>query len=296
MKIAILMSTYNGEKYLDKQIESLLNQTIKNIEIIIRDDGSTDNTKEILNNYDKFDNIKIIFGENIGVANSFKELINYNSDADIYFFCDQDDIWMNNKVENAMNMMISYNNIPCLYYSEVIAVDNSLNVLFKSNYTGIDTVGSSYNTTPVIGCTSAFNKKMKQFITEHGLPENIIMHDLFLYRVCLAIGGKVIHDNNSYIYYRQHDNNVVGITNSIVKKMRVYDKFSKTRRIMAKDILNLYGESISNENKIIINKIADYTDKMSLKQKISYIIDKDFKSNKFKSDLKFVYDVMNNKI
>ena len=168
--------------------------------------------------------------------------------------------------------------------------------MFKSNYTGIDTLGSSFNTTPVIGCTVVFNRKLKKIIENNEIPKNIVMHDLYLYRVCLAINGKIIHDKNSYIYYRQHNSNVIGITNSILKKMKIYDKFSKTRRNMAKDILRIYNYKISEENKKILNKIAEYKDEMSFKEKMKYISDKRFKSYKFKSDIKFIYDVLNKKI
>lgn len=297
MKVAVLMSTYNGEKYIKEQIESILNQSYEQIEIIIRDDGSKDETVNILKQYaDKYNNIKIIVGNNIGVSKSFIELLKHKSDAEFYAFCDQDDIWKKDKIYNAVEKLKEFNNIPTLYYSEVTAVDNNLNELFKSNYTGIDSLGSAFNTTPVIGCTVVFNKKLKIMIESNEIPENIVMHDLYLYRVCLAVEGKVIHDKNSYIYYRQHNDNVVGITNSIVKKMKIYDKFSKTRRIMAKDILKIYNSEISDKNKEILTKISKYNDNLSLREKISYIVDKNFKSYKLKSDIKFIYDVLSKKI
>ena len=90
-KIAILLSSYNGEKYIEQQIDSLLSQKYKNIDIIVRDDGSKDGTIEILKKYKN--KIKLIIGENIGVISSFNELIMYVSDYDFYVFCYQDVIW-----------------------------------------------------------------------------------------------------------------------------------------------------------------------------------------------------------
>lgn len=297
MKIVVLMSTYNGEKYLKEQIDSILNQSVKNIELIVRDDGSDDTTKEILNDYvKKNDNIKVIWGENIGVAKSYRELLKYDIDADLYAFCDQDDIWLENKVEKAIEQIKKFSNVPALYYSEVNAVNNEMETLLVSKYTGIDTLGSSFNTTPVIGCTVLFNNKLKEYIKKYGIAENIIMHDLYMYRLCLAVGGKIVHDKNSYILYRQHANNVVGITATSFKKLKVYDKFKKTRRIMAKDILNLYDGNITEHNKRILDKVARFNDKMNLFEKLEFIFDKEFKSKKIKSDLKFIYDVFNNKI
>lgn len=297
MKVVVLMSTYNGEKYLKEQIDSILNQSIKNIELIIRDDGSKDSTRKILREYsEESDRIKVIFGENIGVEKSYRELLKYSVEADYFAFCDQDDIWLDNKIEKAIEEMNVIKNEPVLYYSEVKAVNNNMEIILTSHYTGIDTLGSSFNTTPVIGCTVLFNNILKRYIEKYGIAENIIMHDLYMYRLCLAIGGHIIHDKNSYIMYRQHENNVVGISSSSLKKLKIYDKFKKTRRTMAKDILELYGKYISDDNKQILNKVAKFNDKMSFIEKLAYIFDKRFKSKKTRSDLKFIYDVFNNKI
>lgn len=297
MKVVVLMSTYNGEKYLKEQIDSILNQSIKNIELIIRDDGSKDSTRKILREYsEENDRIKVIFGENIGVEKSYRELLKYSVEADYFAFCDQDDIWLDNKIEKAIEEMNVIKNEPVLYYSEVKAVNNNMEIILTSHYTGIDTLGSSFNTTPVIGCTVLFNNILKRYIEKYGIAENIIMHDLYMYRLCLAIGGYIIHDKNSYIMYRQHENNVVGISSSSLKKLKIYDKFKKTRRTMAKDILELYGKYISDDNKQILNKVAKFNDKMSFIEKLAYIFDKRFKSKKTRSDLKFIYDVFNNKI
>lgn len=297
MKVVVLMSTYNGEKYLKEQIDSILNQSIKNIELIIRDDGSKDSTRKILREYsEENDRIKVIFGENIGVEKSYRELLKYSVEADYFAFCDQDDIWLDNKIEKAIEEMNVIKNEPVLYYSEVKAVNNNMEIILTSHYTGIDTLGSSFNTTPVIGCTVLFNNILKRYIEKYGIAENIIMHDLYMYRLCLAIGGHIIHDKNSYIMYRQHENNVVGISSSSLKKLKIYDKFKKTRRTMAKDILELYGKYISDDNKQILNKVAKFNDKMSFIEKLAYIFDKRFKSKKTRSDLKFIYDVFNNKI
>lgn len=297
MKVVVFMSTYNGESYIKEQINSILNQTFKNIEIIIRDDGSIDGTKEILREYSKkYTNIKLIEGKNVGVSKSFSILLKYHIEADYYAFCDQDDVWLENKIDVAINKLSMFKDRPAFYYSEVTAVNNEMRVLFKSNYTGIDTLGSSFSATPAIGCTVVFNNFLKEIIEKNEISDNIIMHDLYLYRVCLAIGGTVVHDKNSYIYYRQHDNNVVGITNSIIKKMKVYDKFSKTRRIMAEDIINNYNAIISKDNKKILKKIAEYKDKLSFKEKLNYILDKNYRCYKAKSDIKFIYDVLTNRI
>ena len=119
-KIFILLSTYNGEKYLKEQLDSLFSQNYKDFKLIVRDDGSTDKTKEILNSYD----IELLSScENLGVKKSFETLLKYayeNSDAEYFMFCDQDDVWNNDKIEKTLEEMkrlekLYGNNIPLFY-------------------------------------------------------------------------------------------------------------------------------------------------------------------------------------
>ena len=105
-KVQILLSTYNGEKYLEELIISLLDQEYSNLSILIRDDGSVDRTVEILKKYENNNNISIIFGENLGVVDSFFELIkNADAEAEFVAFCDQDDLWEQSKIFRAVNIL-----------------------------------------------------------------------------------------------------------------------------------------------------------------------------------------------
>lgn len=106
-KIVVLLSSYNGEKYISKQIESILNQLIDcDLTLIIRDDGSTDSTKKIINEYlIKNDNVIFYEGSNVGYIKSFFSLIMNSGDFDFYALSDQDDIWQSNKLQNAVNQI-----------------------------------------------------------------------------------------------------------------------------------------------------------------------------------------------
>ena len=130
-KVAIIMSTYNGEKYIQEQLDSLINQTYKNIEIYIRDDGSKDNTINIIKDYiSKNDNISLVEGENIGFINSFFELLNMCDDADYYAYCDQDDVWMDDKISRAVSFLSNTDkDKPALYFSNSDYCDSNLNFL-----------------------------------------------------------------------------------------------------------------------------------------------------------------------
>lgn len=290
------MSTYNGEEFLDEQLKSLDDQEFKEFQIIIRDDGSNDSTTDIVKKWQKKrDNIIFYTGENKKTAKSFIDLLVNSGEADYFAFCDQDDYWEKEKMKKAIEQLSEFDYKPSLYYSEVKVVDEKLNFLYKTNYTGIDSVGSSYSTTPVIGCTMVINNKLKDIIVSH-LPEKISMHDSWIYRSCLAVGGKVIHDKDAYILYRQHGNNVMGISNSIFDKVKSYKNYLGIRTWTAENILKAYDDMIAKKDKEIICKIAQYDKKMNLMKKLSYITDKNYKSNKKNSDLRFKLDVLLGKI
>ena len=92
-KVKVLLSAYNGEKYIVEQVESILNQTYQNIELYIRDDGSKDNTLKVLKPYQDNPKVHIIQGENVGFIKSFLQLVELSGDADFYSYADQDDVW-----------------------------------------------------------------------------------------------------------------------------------------------------------------------------------------------------------
>ena len=127
-KVQVLMSTYNGERFLREQMESLLQQTYENLEILIRDDGSKDGTCEILKEYgERYSNIKVYYESNVGVIKSFFELLK-KSEAAYIAFCDQDDVWLAEKIERAVEILKNQQ-APALYCSNKILTDESLTSL-----------------------------------------------------------------------------------------------------------------------------------------------------------------------
>lgn len=134
-KVIILLSTYNGEKYIEQQINSLLKQTYKNINIYVRDDGSKDGTLEILKKYEEKGEIFLIQGKNIGFINSFMELLKKVEKADYYSFCDQDDVWNEDKIERAVRALEKEDNDKILLYaSNYEFYDSNMEFLGKSPY------------------------------------------------------------------------------------------------------------------------------------------------------------------
>ena len=206
------MSTYNGEKYLRRQLDSIMGQTYPNINILIRDDGSTDGTLDILNEYsEKYNTIKYYQGNNIGVIQSFFELIRNSSEqASYYSFADQDDEWLPEKVEQAViKIREKQKNRPFLYCSDTYVTDVDLNILKKENKNPRPSFGNSLVQNICTGCTAVMNKKLRNIIKETN-PVNIVMHDWWFY-MSAELFGETYYDDNAYIKYRQHGNNTFGV-------------------------------------------------------------------------------------
>lgn len=210
-QIQILMSTYNGAKYLKVQLDSILNQTWQNIRILIRDDGSTDGTVEILEKYAaENDNVSFYAGKNLGVIQSFFELLEQSSEeADYYAFADQDDYWMPEKLERAVEMLHKADcGKPLLYCSDTYITDENLNIIKKDDKNPKPSFGNALVQNVCGGCTAVINRDLRN-IVQKTRPEHIVMHDWWLY-LTAEIYGQVCYDNNSYIKYRQHGNNAFG--------------------------------------------------------------------------------------
>ena len=127
--VLVMMSTYNGGRYLREQLNSILIQKGIALDIMIRDDMSTDDTKSILDEYKKKNkNISVIYGKNVGACQSFFELMkNAKLKYNYYAFCDQDDVWMDDKLITGINRLSDVkNDKPSLYYSGQTIVDDNL--------------------------------------------------------------------------------------------------------------------------------------------------------------------------
>lgn len=217
MNVVVLMSTHNGEKYIKEQIDSILNQENVNVLLMIRDDGSRDNTMAVLQDYRRrYKNIKIIKGKNIGVGNSFMHLLYHSDEADYYAFADQDDVWKKDKlIKGIERINAECSEGPMLYTSNQILVNQNLEVrgMRYKNPPSMEIV-SIINRNPFSGCTMIMNRPLRNMLIDkerRPVPQffNTRIHDAWvaMYAGCV---GKIIYDERSYILYRQHEGNVVG--------------------------------------------------------------------------------------
>lgn len=207
-KVHILMATYNGEKYIKSQIDSILKQTYKNIKLFVLDDGSTDSTVEILEKYEEQGKINIVRADNhLGYPYSYFELLKRCGDADFYGFSDQDDVWHPRKIERAMEMLSSADNSkPQLYFSAFEYADKDLNVMEKSpqppeKIKFVDTFFQCF----MWGFSVVFNEKMRQKYVAK-LPESIEASDYWLHMLCGAF-GEFHYDKRICAKHRRHGDN-----------------------------------------------------------------------------------------
>jgi len=220
-RVAVMMSTYNGHRYLKEQLNSILAQSGVVVKCYIRDDGSTDDTLTVVRAYCQNHPEQIILfeGENIGCKASFRLLAGlvYEIDGekphDYYSFCDQDDVWLQDKLTSAARALSNHDQaLPLLYFSNLTLVDADLKVI-KNAYKNEEASISKANA--IIeefgtGCTMVFNRRALSLFLSFK-PDISIFHDRWLYLLCVY-AGQVVYDKHSYIYYRQHGSNVVGIS------------------------------------------------------------------------------------
>lgn len=217
-KVNIVMSTYNGEKYLREQMDSLLRQRYENIDIYVRDDGSKDNTVKILKEYEKSYGIHVIEGENKGYAASFIEVLAAAEDGDYWSFCDQDDIWFPEKVSLAVKWLDGQKqDKPLLYYSLSEMFDESgksLGILepprgslcFRRSMTG--TFG--------VGFSMVINRRMRDEMLKCD-PYKTHSHDWLAEAIALGF-GKVHVNHKICARYRRLKASVS--RDSMIKKIK----------------------------------------------------------------------------
>lgn len=274
-KVLVLMSTYNGEKYLNEQINSLLRQEAVDLEILVRDDGSSDSTLSILKDYSKNDLLTWYNGANLRSAKSFMDLINNAYEADYYAFCDQDDIWNSNKLYIAISELekVKEKDLPALYCSNYQLVDEKLNNLPDNSHVSTTTFNAALVSSCATGCTVVFNYQLLKILQKYN-PENIVMHDDWAHKVCLAVNGIVIYDSGKMLKYRQHGNNVDGGQHSVKKRLQgIVKRIIKKDCIRSKQIqelLNGYSEQMSLENYEMAYLVANYKKNINLRIKLLF--------------------------
>ena len=266
MKVSILLATYNGEKYLREQIDSLLNQTYQDFIIYISDDNSSDSTLEIIKYYkDKFPNKFQILNHELsfGSAKGNFLFLLKNVDSDVFLFCDQDDVWTQDHVEILITeykeLSSEDKKLPILIHSDLTVVDSDLNIIASSfmHFAKIPNNPQNrfyYLSNNVTGCVSLVNNALKQivFSNQESLNqnlENITMHDHF-FALIAVLFGKKIYINKTTNLYRQHGKNEVGAGSgySFLENMKKLFSVEKYRIALdkQKNMIKFFVEYFTN--------------------------------------------------
>jgi glycosyltransferase involved in cell wall biosynthesis len=282
-KVIVLLSTYNGAKFVAQQIESILNQTYLNLSIFIRDDGSTDDTLHILNDFVSMypKRIRLIQGTNIGVVKSFLYLLE-NSDEDIDYccFCDQDDIWLPFKTERAVSHLEIFNKeCPAMVFTATQLTNSELKPL-KVWPRQPAKEPSYYNAliqNIAVGATITLNKEARNLLCNNHLrTDQILMHDWWTY-LCISAFGKTYYDPEPSILYRQHEHNVIGgelfYWDKLKRKWGSFQKHKGTRLLykQAMEFQRLYGTKLDSEKRHQLDLFLAV--RKNLMQRIKYLFE-----------------------
>lgn len=279
--VLVLLSTYNGEKYLSEQLESLFRQQGVNLFILVRDDGSSDSTLKILNEYSSdHHNITILSEDNIGCALSFNRLMSYAytvmAKFDYYAFCDQDDVWDEDKLFRAVVNLDKYEKKSLrLYTSAYRVVDENLNFQYNQNFSYRHSLGEALMMINTMGCTQVFSKELlEQAIKRSNIEESnstdMPNHDGWMYLTAITLNSNIYHDSNPHINYRQHGNNVVGAFQASFKNRFKRILANKNIKSQISNILLYSFDNIDEEIEQLLALNATYQKSISKKLKLAF--------------------------
>jgi glycosyltransferase involved in cell wall biosynthesis len=279
-RVAVLLSTYNGERYLTEQLDSLHRQSYKNFDLYVRDDGSSDSTLNILRMFAAEIPIKAIeSGANVGVVRSFFNLLESAGDHyDFYAFCDQDDVWHEDKLKCAVELLGRSNQaIPQLYCCRLEYVSSTLEHLAYSRIPKKIGLGNAIVENVVTGCTAVFNANARYLVMNHK-PQGALMHDWWMY-LLISVFGEVIYDSRVLIKYRQHSSNTVGAATTFWDDyQRRFKRFFSNRRdgalnlsLQLAEFCKLHAAEISKSDRDLMFKVL--SGKRSLANRIGLVFD-----------------------
>nr|WP_231036497.1 glycosyltransferase [Pectinatus sottacetonis] len=284
-KVQVFLSTYNGDKYLSQQLDSLINQSNVEVSILIRDDGSTDGTLSILQSYKKiYDCVDFYCGNNEGYAKSFLHLLTQNVKADYFAFCDQDDVWLPEKLSHGIkkireNITVKNKKKPVLYATALKRVDENLNFLSMQRFKKLNlSLGAEFTRHRLAGCTFIFNSSLYLLLQKaYSVQELVCSHDRLATILCLSAGGKVIFDNNSYILFRRHSTNAsvdgVVFVRKILKRFNYFMINSGKDHRLAETVFKYWRDFIDKKNYKIFCDIISY--KKNIKRRLCLSISKE---------------------
>ncbi len=283
--ISVAMATYNGERFLREQLDSLYGQTMIPDEIVVSDDGSTDNTLKILASYHEKYGLKyIVHDKKIGVNKNFEVAIRACS-GDYIAICDQDDIWFPEKIQISYEKIREIeNDAPAMVSSQPYHINSEGELISKGRHINKDSKGAAatllYPPGVTQGCSLMFNRKLLGLLKE--FPQtNDTIYDSYIGFVCASIGIKY-NMAMPLMYYRHHSNNAVASNatkkDNLLRKLKSSLKYyfnpsciSKKRLLSLALIEKEYGELFTSEVSALYKKISEYREEKSKYKKIRIV-------------------------
>ncbi|MFN3386799.1 MAG: glycosyltransferase family 2 protein [Candidatus Thermochlorobacter sp.] len=278
MKVCVLLSTYNGETYLAEQLESIFRQEQVALSLYVRDDGSQDRTWQILSDYARqYRHLRLFRGENLGAAKSFFWLLEHaDAAADYFSFSDQDDVWHPDKLARALAYLSQADDsAPLLYFSRFEIVDAQLRHLAYSPRARRLGFANALVQNQATGCTMVFNRTLRSLILS-ALPERTIMHDWWIYLVASAF-GTLLYDETPTLKYRQHTQNAIGTSVTLLNKMQRHWKSltqgnSRIFRLsqQAREFEKCFGAKLAAQESRILQRFLQ--SKQQFSARIGYLL------------------------
>lgn len=278
--VTVMLATYNGEKYLREQFDSLIRQKGVSVKILVRDDGSKDGTISILNEYKSKALVEWYTGKHLNVQKGYLDLLKNAPKSDYYAFCDQDDVWDDDKLLIAVTELDELNDSkPTMYYCGQRLVDEKLKLLSNHKIDNNRNSHTNFLISNVAGCTAVFNQKLVDAVNMAS-PEFILMHDSWLFKICLALGGSYYADSSCHINYRQHGNNVAGLNKGLKGKIKQAKRYIEVFEIkrQCESLKKNYSEFIVKEYADYLNDICTYDKSLFSRIRFARRKDIDFKS------------------
>ncbi len=276
--VAVLLATYNGELYISKTLESLVNQTYEDYVIYIHDDGSADKTLDIAKEYQKKYPQKVVIIDHPYFGSATKNFLFLleSVKADIYMFADQDDIWDKKKVEILVKEYYKEgeNDNPLLLFSDMSVIDSDGVSISDSYFDYCNLKADRHKLNQIIaqnvvpGCASLFNSPLRKEVLKCANRDNIIQHDWWLACVAAATGN-IIYVDKKLVHYRNHGKNVIGankdwllrdvqkiFSNSI--RHSVTESKNRTKRFV-RQAMELSNTDIkNNKDKTMIMELSEF--------------------------------------
>jgi len=280
MKISVVMATYNGERYLKQQLQSILNQTLKPKEIVVCDDASIDGTVAILEEYKQRGELTYtVNNHRLGLIDNFKKAVSLATEGNYVALCDQDDEWIAEKLEQSASLLekIDDQKLPCMVYTDLMLVDENEKILNSSFRSELGQNKYQHNLETLLfgnfvnGCTMLMNPSLRKLFAD--TPNNVnLNHDGWMALAAFTF-GKTASISTPLVRYRKHDNNL-----SIAADTKPRNRFRSVANELSdaikgkKDFLSPQFETVSRfydlyKNEITADKRQIFEQFLNLKNK-----------------------------